>query len=407
MAAGPRRGIDNIVRVKPIAKSNGTAIAASPYELIHASQLLGAQTPPEYIVAGLLESNVAVGFVGPPESGKSLLAINISACVATGSDFHGRPTKKGLVVYLAGEGHFGIGRRLQAIEQRYGYGLARASLVVAKSRTALIDPVEVIRVQSAIKQAEEEFEAHLQLLVIDTLSRFIAPGDESKAQDMGAYLDAIDFLRGEATSITLHHPGHGEATRGRGSSNWRGGLDAEFSIASASDTVTLTTQKMKDGERPLPISFRIEQAPTMTTKADGYAVTSVVLAPTDAAPVQSRPTGKNQKLLLAELEKRATAAPSSIWTEKELREVGRQVGMHKNSARDAVLGLRSLGYLVETIGGSRLAFVPEPGPKDRNRTESTVSFRDERTENAPVSLETVLSSRPSVPGDSVEDKPGA
>lgn len=406
MALGPRRGIDNVVPVKVPSKSNGAASPESSiYELIPAGQLLGAQTPPEYIVAGLLESNVATGFVGPPESGKSLLAINISACVATGSDFHGRVTKKGLVVYLAGEGYFGIARRLQAIEKRYAYGLARAPLMVAKSRAALIDPIEVLRVRDAIKQAEQDFEAHLELLVIDTLSRFIAPGDESKAMDMGAYLDAVDALRGSATSITLHHPGHGEATRGRGSSNWRGGLDAEFSIANANDIVTLTTQKMKDGERPAPMSFRIEQTPTMSTKKDGFAVMSVVLAPTDVLVATNKLSGKNQKNLLTELEKRQSQETSPIvWTERDLRAIARSLDMSKSSAITAVLGLRQFGYFTETIGGSKLSRPPDEGTEVRKGYGSTDSVRDVGYGNAPVSLETVLPYRPAYPDDPIGRK---
>lgn len=68
----------------------------------------------------------------------------------------------------------------------------------------------------------------------------------------------------------------------------------------------------------------------------------------------------------------------------------------QDSARDAVLGLRQLHYLTETIGGSRLAHGTESTKPDRKR----ISVPDERTENAPVSIDTVLSVRPSVPDSS-------
>ena len=57
-------------------------------------------------------------------------------------------------------------------------------------------------------------------------------------------------------------------------------------------------------------------------------------------------------MLLVELERRAALQDTfCIWTEAELREIGRDsLGMHKNSARDAVLGLRQLGYLVASGG---------------------------------------------------------
>jgi len=107
-------------------------------------------------------------------------------------------------------------------------------------------------------------------------------------------------------------------------------------------------------------------------------VTSLVLKPTGNVPMpRAAPTGKRQKKLLAELERR-TRDPSCarLWTEGELREIARSLGMHKNSARDAVLGLRQLGYLVASVGGSYLTHLPPfgiNGTERPNRTESTIS----------------------------------
>lgn len=363
---------------------------SSTYTLVPASELMTACSPPEFVVAGIFEENIHAGVVAPPESGKSLFVLNVAACVATGHPFHGHSVKQGLVVYLAGEGHNGIKRRLQAIEHRYRLGIATAPLVVSKAPASFIDPVEVLRVREAIDGAVELFKQPLRLLIVDTVIRYIAPGDDNKAQDMAAYLAAVDVLRGEATAISCHHPGHADATRARGSSNWKAGLDAEYSIGKEGEVITVTCQKMKDGDRPAPFSFRIEQAPTLAAREDGSPVMSVVIAPTDAVVVR-KPTGKNQKTLLVELERR-DATGESLWTEKDLREIGRAIGMHKNSARDAVLGLRQLGYLTDTVGGSRLTHGTESTKQDRKHD----FVPDERTENAPVSIDTVLSSRPSV-----------
>ncbi len=74
-----------------------------------------------------------------------------------------------------------------------------------------------------------------------------------------------------------------------------------------------------------------------------------------AAIVRPAVSGKNQRKLLAELERLAVQPGClGIWTEEELRKIGRDLDMGKQSARDAVQhGLRSLGYLVPTIGGIR------------------------------------------------------
>jgi hypothetical protein len=381
------------------------------FPLVAIDELLEARSPPVWTVDQLLERDATIGFVGAPETCKSAFAAHIAACVATGHDVYGRKSDSGLAVYLWGEGQPGAARRFQAIEQRYELGLRGAPLVLSKVATSLLDPNEVARVRRSIDSTVARVGRPVALLVVDTLARFIAPGDESAAEDMGAFLNAVHTLRGEATAVICHHPGHGDNTRGRGSSSWRAGLDAEFTLARDGQVVTVTCQKMKDAEKPAPFSFAIEVAGTFMARVDGSPVQSIVLVPTHMQAHARQPaSGKNQKALLAELERRA-ALPGelAIWTEKALREIARSLGMHKNSARDAVVGLRQLGYLVATVGGSRLADDPIPGPKDRNGTESTVSSQGpgpkNGTENAPL-FRGGVSSLSSVPGPgSLESDP--
>ena len=72
---------------------------------------------PEFLIEGLAEtSSLALAF-GDPGCGKSFLAIDIAECVANGVPFHGRRVRKGLVIYIAGEGHNGLKRRTSAWEQ--------------------------------------------------------------------------------------------------------------------------------------------------------------------------------------------------------------------------------------------------------------------------------------------------
>lgn len=59
-----------------------------------------------------------------------------------------------------------------------------------------------------IKAAEKKFGAKLALLIVDTLSRY-NDGEENSGSDMNAFLRAVDELRGDATSIVVHHTGHG------------------------------------------------------------------------------------------------------------------------------------------------------------------------------------------------------
>lgn len=306
----PPQDRDDVIRLAAdfTPKAGADPETERPFVLVPVSELMKISAAPEYVVAGLIEKGSRVGFVAPPESAKSLFAQHLAATVATGRGFHHRQVQRGLAVYLFGEGQHGAARRFQALEAHYKLGLADAALVISKVATSLLDPLETLRVRDAIRAAEDRYSLPLTLLVVDTVARFIAPGDESKAQDMGAYIAAVDQLAGDAAAISCHHPGHGDSTRGRGSSSWKAALDTEYTMA-ATDTptgriVTVTCQKMKDGPKPEPFSFVLTTAPTLAEHPDGTAVQSVVLVPTDMQPMKSAPTGKNQKLLLAELELR-------------------------------------------------------------------------------------------------------
>jgi hypothetical protein len=327
------------------------------YALVPAAELLEVRAPSEYVIDGLIERGISVGLVGPPESGKSLLAAHWLACVATGQHFHGRAVRLGLAVWLCGEGHRGIARRLQALELYYRLPLRDAALVVSQMPASLVDPLQLLTVRAAIERAQDRFGLGLELLVVDTVARFMAPADESVARDMGAMLDAVDRLRGSATAVLNHHPGHGDNRRARGSSAWRGALDAEYTIEATGDAITLSCVKLKDGEKPPPLGFRLQTSPTRCARADGTPWDSVVLAATDAPPPASAAVearGKAQRQLLVALRAHA-ASGKGVWTLADIREVGRLAGMHRNSARSAAEALTFTPRLTATVGGYRLA----------------------------------------------------
>jgi hypothetical protein len=305
----------------------------------------------EYRVDGLFEMGSHVGVVAPPESGKSLIIANVGACVATGRDFHGRKTKAGLVVYLLGEGFRGMRRRLDALNRRYDLRLFDgAPLLLSKCAASLLDPAEEKKVKTALEAAAEKHGKPLALLIVDTLSRFITPGDESGAPDMGAYFQVVDRLRGDATAITLHHPGH-DGTRAPGSSSWRAALDTEYTLAKQADVVTVTCTKMKDGDTPQPFSFRIEQAPTGMRDAMGFPVQSVVLVPTDVVPVPSKLTGKNQRTLVTVLAEYKKETGRDLISGADFRELAAQAGVVSKRFAEAIPTLERARIAQPTVGG--------------------------------------------------------
>jgi hypothetical protein len=59
--------------------------------------------------------------------------------------------------------------------------------------------------------------------------------------------------------------------------------------------------------------------------------------------------------LLAALRVRQEKDGLGVWTTGELREIGREIGQHKSTARSAVEGLTLSPYMMPTVGGWKLA----------------------------------------------------
>ncbi|HRC70724.1 MAG TPA: AAA family ATPase, partial [Candidatus Competibacter denitrificans] len=164
---------------------------------------------------------------GSPGCGKSFLAIDLACHVATGRDWRGHPVKPGRVVYIAGEGKNGLSKRFRAWFDHHGERPRNISLLLTP--IALTDPASVAALVADIRALPEA----PALVVIDTLNRNFGPGDENSTADMTkavAGLDAIRTATGAAI-LGVHHSGHLEKGRGRGSSVLLGAVDAEYAVA--------------------------------------------------------------------------------------------------------------------------------------------------------------------------------
>lgn len=253
--------------------------------------------PPEWLIPGMIERDTIIELFGDPASGKSLLVIDIAACISTRKDFHGRAVLQGAVVYIAGEGQAGIGRRFRAWAIRWGMDLTTAPLLVSLIPAALTDPASVDQVAAAIDAAAAQHGPPV-MIVIDTLARNYGPADENSTQDMTRFIAACDRLRERyrAAVLIVHHTGHGDKSRARGSIALRGAVDTEYRLdRDTSGVCRLEALKMKDAEHPDPMAFVIRQVELPIVDDDGMPVTSAILDDADYdAPEPGGKTGRGK-----------------------------------------------------------------------------------------------------------------
>lgn len=214
------------------------------------SEALRDNEPPRWLVKGLIEEGTFGMLHGPSGAGKSFLVIDLAMHIATGKDdWHGSAIPNGgPVVYLAGEGHGGLRRRLRAWSQHHK-GDESAPFELGTYAFDLNTPAGEDEAVSAIEGLPEP----PKLVIVDTLHRFMA-GDENSAGDAKTLIDACGRLqqRFGCAVLLVHHTGNSAEAqhRARGSSAWRAALDFELSLKQKSGLIALSCQKLKDGAAP-------------------------------------------------------------------------------------------------------------------------------------------------------------
>jgi hypothetical protein len=227
--------------------------------------------------------------VGESGVGKSFVVIDMAVSVALGDPWLDLPTARGAVFVIAGEGYSGFRNRLKAIAKHRKRTLTGAPLFFSNAAISLNDPTSVLTARREIEQLTEK----PALIIIDTLHRNAGGADENSAKDISSVLKEIDSkLRVFGSScavLIVHHSGHGEKTRARGSSSLYGAMDTELLIKKAGeDTVTLSVTKQKNHEPMSDITLRFLNVDLDEAGEDGQLLKSRVVVKGDAASSPSR-----------------------------------------------------------------------------------------------------------------------
>lgn len=165
-------------------------------QLLDAKGLRNIPSPTPLVENWLFKDSLA-WIQGKWGHGKSFLAVDIGCCVATGTDWHGKPAAQGVVLYLIAEGASGISQRVDAWEAANGLeakGIVFLPSPVQLGKTEHIDVAAFRMLLHAIQPA---------LVIIDTQARVTVGCDENSSKDMGIFVDVLETLRKECGSTML------------------------------------------------------------------------------------------------------------------------------------------------------------------------------------------------------------
>jgi hypothetical protein len=282
------------------------------------NEIMEKMTEPDWLVDRCIERATVTSIFGAPKSGKSFIAIAMACSIASGKDFYGFDTKPSTVLYLAGEGHTAVARRIKSYEQFYGRSLEKAPLLISNRGSRIGDDSEFAMLQEVCRDIEREH-GNVGMIIVDTLARNYGL-NENSTEDMNKFIQRIDELKEEfqASMVIVHHTGHGSNGRARGSSVLPAALDYEFKVERDKNSddkammVALKQTLVKDGTPIEDLYFQFKEL--MLLGYDG--VTSGVLALTDERPKVTNLTPVRAETIAAieayQLEKNPDR-PIDIW----------------------------------------------------------------------------------------------
>jgi hypothetical protein len=198
---------------------------------------------PEPLIDDTLDLRTVAMLAGYWGTGKSFLALDWAACIATGKPWQGRPVTEGRVLYVATEGPWGLHQRLSAWEYAWRHDIAPNLLEVLPEPVNLLDRAAVADLAPWVKGTA--------LVVLDTIAKCAVGGDENSARDMGMVVDALYTIRDATnggTVLAVHHTGK-DRTTVRGSSALEAGVDTVYQVEGDARLIKLARTKRRDGPR--------------------------------------------------------------------------------------------------------------------------------------------------------------
>lgn len=225
---------------------------------------LEAMPSPVYIVEDLLTETGFAVLYGDPGSGKSFVALDIALRLAHGMDWHGKATKRTGVLYIAGEGHAGLGKRVKGWRREHAMEGIDAPFLLLPEAVQMLEDGDVAKLLRTIDVATERAGFAIGLTVIDTVSRALTGADENSQDSMSKFVHSCAIVQRhiQGAALGVHHTGKDASKGMRGSTVLIGACDT--SIRCEGDlqefkTVTLTVEKQKDGEQLPPLRMGMKE----------------------------------------------------------------------------------------------------------------------------------------------------
>ena len=241
-------------------------------------------------IEGLLIIAAMSVVYGQSNSGKTFWTLDLALHVAAGMMWNGREVDRCGILWLAMEGAHGISNRITAWREHHNIGESELPFAVIPVALNLLDHnADTGPLIETIHAIKKRLNMAVGWVIVDTLSRAIAGGNENGPDDMGALVTNGSRIQQETQAhVTwIHHSGKDEAKGARGHSLLRAATDTEIEISADGQHIArVTKQRELENTGEFPFTLKVVE---LGTNRRGKPVTScVVEVPDDAIQTQAR-----------------------------------------------------------------------------------------------------------------------
>lgn len=288
-AGGTRDELERMVQATaPIERAD----IKTPLELVRFDDMR-PRLGDSYLIKHLLGSAGMTVLYGESGSGKTFLALHLALCLSAEFEFFGRRVRRAGVVYIAAEAGRSIENRIAAAKAEIEFPETMPFAAIESPVDLCSDDADLEKLIATIRAADLGWP--VLLIIIDTLSRVMAGGNENAPEDMGALVQNIDRLRAEtgAAVLLVHHSGKDASRGARGHSLLRAATDTEIEVTrdAGSKIATAQVRKQRDYPSDGTLSFTLRQV-ELGVDADGSPVTSCVVEEQEATATATAPKAR-------------------------------------------------------------------------------------------------------------------
>lgn len=211
---------------------------------------------PSWLVKDCIPQGGYAILYGSPGSYKTFIALDLALSVASGAAGVWGEVSQQPVLFIAGEGRSGLVNRVRAWEKTYLDGKRVRQFV-------LVDPVPLVK-EAMAPFVSDALEQHPRygLVVVDTVGRAMQGLNENTQEDASRFTAMVQALQSGlgCAVLGIHHTGHDNKTRTRGSSVFSADTDTMIRVERDDmRRVSLHMTKQKDApEWEHPLSMRLE-----------------------------------------------------------------------------------------------------------------------------------------------------